>query len=169
MKTLILFRHGKSNWDRDSGDDHARPVADRGIKAARTMGRFLSLAKQVPDAVITSSALRARTTIELAAEAGDWKCPVKVTRSLYDATPLAVLEEVRAEPPDRTSVLLAGHEPTWSELVSLLIGGGTVGMPTACMARIDFGVESWEAIEYARGSLVWLLPPRVFTKGKFEF
>ena len=53
--------------------------------------------------------------------------------------------------------------------MNLLIGGGTVGMPTACMARIDFGVESWKAIEYGTGNLVWLLPPKVFTKGKFEF
>ena len=169
MKTLIFFRHGKSNWGRDSGDDHERPVADRGIKAARTMGRFLSLTKEVPDAVSTSSAVRARTTVELAAEAGEWGCPVKVTHSFYEATPFAVLQEVRAEPLERTSVLLAGHEPTWSELVSLLIGGGAVGMPTACMARIDFGVGSWKEVEYGKGSLVWLLPPKVFTQGEFDF
>jgi phosphohistidine phosphatase len=169
MKTLILFRHAKAGWDLESGDDHERPVADRGQKAARTMGRFLSQAQQVPDAVITSSAVRARTTVELAAAAGDWKCPVRVTRALYEATPFAVLEEVRAEPPERTSLLLAGHEPTWSELVSLLIGGGTLGMPTACMARIDFGVECWKAIDYGIGNLAWLLPAKVFTEGKFGF
>ena len=39
MKTLLFFRHGKSNWDADYDVDHNRPLAKRGRKAARAMGR----------------------------------------------------------------------------------------------------------------------------------
>ena len=70
MKTLILFRHGKSDWDSEEPSDHDRPLAKRGRKAAKAMGKFLALAGQVPDSAVTSSAVRARSTLEIAMEAG---------------------------------------------------------------------------------------------------
>ena len=48
MKTLILFRHGKSDWSGGTENDHDRPVSKRGRTAAQVMGRFLTLARQVP-------------------------------------------------------------------------------------------------------------------------
>ena len=169
MKSLILFRHGKSDWNLDTGSDHDRPVSERGQRAARVMGRFLGLAGQAPDSVVTSSAVRARTTVELASEAGSWGSPIRVTRALYEATPSGVLEVVRAEPGETRVLLLGGHEPTWSELVSLLIGGGSAAIPTACMARIDFDVDAWSGADYGRGKLVWLVPPKLLTGGEFDF
>src|SRR4029453_10627238 len=115
MKTLYLFRHGKSDWEGDDGNDHERPISKRGEKAARAMGKFLAQAGRVPDSIVTSSAVRARTTVEIAARAGGWKAPVRTTRALYEAAPEAVLEEVRAEADGTETLLLAGHEPTWSE------------------------------------------------------
>ena len=38
MRSVIMFRHGKSDWDVDYGPDHDRPLAKRGIKAAKKMG-----------------------------------------------------------------------------------------------------------------------------------
>ena len=164
MKTLILFRHGKSDREAGAGADHDRPISGRGQRAARAMGRFLSLARQVPDSVVTSSAVRARTTVDLAREAGSWKCRERGTRALYEATPFVVLQEIHAEPRDTGTLLLAGHEPTWSELTALLVGGGAVAFPTACMARIDFGFEAWSDVAYGTGVLAWLIPPKLFTE-----
>ncbi|NJL86451.1 MAG: hypothetical protein HC886_11465 [Leptolyngbyaceae cyanobacterium SM1_1_3] len=83
---LILFRHGKSDWDGDFDSDHQRPVAKRGLKAAKAVGKFLAAADQIPDQIITSSALRAKTTAELAIAAGDWQRTLQVTDALYDTT-----------------------------------------------------------------------------------
>lgn len=168
MKSLILFRHGKSDWDSRAENDHERPVSLRGKAAARAMGRFLTLAKQVPDSIVTSSAVRARSTVELAAETGGWKCPVRITRALYEATPFMVLEEVRREPEATQRLLLAGHEPTWSELSTLLVGGGTLHFPTAAMVRIDFDIPGWPEVGYEKGQLIWLLPPKLFTEGDID-
>ena len=49
MKSIILFRHGKSEWNTFYDSDHNRPLAPRGIKAAKKMGVFLANKKQVPD------------------------------------------------------------------------------------------------------------------------
>ena len=168
MKTLILLRHGKSDWDAGDFPDHDRPLAKRGLKAARAMGRFLGLAGQAPESAVTSSAVRARATLEEAAGAGGWKCRVRVTRALYEATPMEALQEVRAEPDATDRLILVGHEPTWSELAVLLMGGGSLRMPTASMLRIDFDVDSWKEVAYGGGRLAWMIPPRLFTDGDFE-
>jgi phosphohistidine phosphatase len=165
-KQLILFRHGKSDWDASFSRDHERPVAERGIKAAKAMGKFLAAAGAVPDSVVTSSAVRARTTVELAIEAGQWVCPVRVTDTLYEADVQQVLTVIHQEPNDRDSLMLVGHQPTWSDTVSYLVGGGSVQVPTAAMVCLEFEVASWNQVDYGRGVLQWLLPPKLLTKSK---
>ena len=42
MKSILLFRHGKSDWNANYEKDHDRPLSKRGIIAAKTMGIYLS-------------------------------------------------------------------------------------------------------------------------------
>jgi phosphohistidine phosphatase len=162
MPGLILFRHGKSDWDADyPGGDAARPLARRGRKAAKRMGKFLARAGQVPDAAITSPALRAESTLHLAMEGGDWSCPVRTAAALYDGGLSGLLAEVRKEPATTDVLLGVGHEPTWSEAVSAFIGGGEVGLPTAAMARIEFDVDRWREVGPGTGVLAWIVVPRL--------
>jgi phosphohistidine phosphatase len=159
-KTLLLLRHAKSDWDADSGDDHDRPLARRGLRAARRVGAALTALGRAPDAVLTSSALRARRTAELAAEAGGWRAPVEVDGALYLSPPAAVLERVRQRQDAAASLLVVGHEPTWSGLVEELTGA-RVRLPTAAVARIDLDIGSWGEIRPGGGTLIWLLTPKV--------
>ncbi|HEY9761172.1 MAG TPA: histidine phosphatase family protein [Trichocoleus sp.] len=166
-KRLILFRHGKSDWDAQFPSDHERPVAKRGIQAAKVMGKLLAAAGQVPDSVVTSSAVRAKTTAEIAAKAGQWSCPMRVTPELYEATSEQALQVIQQEPDSTNILMLVGHEPTWSELTRRLIGGGHVTVPTAVLIAIDFEVNSWVQVTFGSGSLTWLMPPKFFTEGNF--
>lgn len=167
-KQLILFRHGKSDWSTDFSRDHQRPVAQRGIQAAQMMGRWLAATDQVPDGIITSSAVRALTTVQLAAEAGQWQVPLRVRDDLYEASIDQVLRVIHQEPELHQSLLLIGHEPTWSDTASYLIGGGTVKVPTAAMVCLDLEVDIWPQVAYGSGSLRWLLPPKLLAKSKFR-
>ena len=168
MKTLLLLRHGKSDWDADYGADHDRPLADRGQKGARKMGRFVTTARLVPDRALTSSAVRARETLATAAESGGWTGPARVTEALYDATPEAVLGEIRQTPDDADTLIVVGHQPTWAGLVSLLIGGGAVEMKTAALARVDLDVDRWADAAPGRGALALLLPPRALRPNAYR-
>ena len=168
MKTLLLLRHGKSDWDADYVGDHERPLADRGQKGARKMGRFVTTARVVPDRAITSSAVRARETLATAAEAGGWMGPARVADALYESTPEEVLAEIQKETDDAQTLIVVGHEPTWSRLVSMLIGGGRVQMKTAAVARIDIEVERWADVQAGRGALAFLLPPRALRPNAYR-
>lgn len=163
MKTVIFFRHGKSNWEADYDHDHDRPLAKRGKKAALKMGCFLAEIDQVPDVAVTSTAVRAQETLRRAAEAGGWLCPVQENEALYGATLSTILDVIRKMPEEITSLMLVGHEPTWSDMVAALIGGGDVLFPTAAMARVDVEVDAWKDVEMGDGQLVWFVPPRLFS------
>jgi len=166
MLSLILFRHGKSDWDAPYGTDHERPLAARGKEAARCMGRMLSRAGQTPELAVSSSALRARDTLQIAARAGDWQCGMRFESALYESSPSGILAWVRALEENPASLLLTGHEPTWSELAGALIGKGRIRVPTAAMLRIDFEIDTWQQLDFGLGQLRWLLPPKLICKSK---
>jgi phosphohistidine phosphatase len=158
---LIVMRHAKSDWGAAASTDRERPLAPRGVKAARRIGRFLTAVGSAPDLVLSSPAVRARSTVELAAEAGGWTAPVEVVDTFYGGVWSDVAVGVRELAGDAVRVLVAGHEPTWSELVSVLTGGGAVGMPTAAAACIDLGGRSWSGLGPNVGELRWLVTPRM--------
>ena len=164
MHRLILFRHGKSDWDAPFGSDHDRPLSKRGVKASKTMGLVLAKSNLVPDHAITSSAVRARTTLELAIEAGDWPTSVEVTDALYGTSPGGALEVARQTSDDVESLMLVGHEPTWSALAYHLTGGA-VTVKTGTIVGIDLLVDSWRRLPAVRGDLAFVLQPKHF-KGK---
>lgn len=168
MKRIYVLRHGKSDWDADHGSDHDRPLKKRGVRAARRIGRFLSAAGEEPEAVVASSAVRALTTAQLAAEAGNWAARVRVQPDLYGAHRGRVLEEIQSQEDAVDSVLIAGHEPTCSDFVGSLIGSAEIRFPTAAVARIDIPVERWEAVQLGDGQLIWLVVPKLLERAGFD-
>lgn len=173
MKTMLWMRHGKSDWNAGYGADHERPLATRGVKAAKAMGAALERADLLPDFVLSSTAVRARTTAELALGAvrdarPGWDVTTRHERGLYDGGVARVLDLVRETPDeaDRAveTLLVAGHEPTWSTAVSRLIGGGEVRMVTAAVACIVSDAERWRDVKADRCRLLWFLPPKLLAK-----
>ncbi|NNE70266.1 MAG: histidine phosphatase family protein [Rhodothermales bacterium] len=160
MKEILLLRHGKSDWDADYGADHDRPLAPRGIKAAKRVGRLLADSGKVPDAVFSSTAVRARTTVELAAEEGDWDVDIQLRRDLYGAGVRTILALARGLDDGVNSVLFVGHQPGWGHAAEVLSGGGAVEFPTACLARIAFDADRWSDVAEGEGTLIQLVAPK---------
>lgn len=157
-RQLLLMRHAKSDWDADFERDHERPLNDRGVRSAKLMGRFLAAHDLEPDHVISSTAVRARTTAELAAEAGRWRAEIALDRGLYDTGPAGVIERAR-QAPNVSRLLLVGHQPTWG-LAVIEIGGEAAQMKTATVAVVDLDVDSWDEVGPGRGELAAVLQPR---------
>lgn len=159
LKTLLLLRHGKAARDAADGIDHSRPLTPRGQQTSRLVGRFLTSSQQVPDLVLASTAARAAETARLAVEAGRWRAPVETVRDLYLAASDTLLARIQGLSDQYATVLLVGHEPTWSTAVSRLTGGSRLQFPTGTLARIDLPTARWRDAEYNRGDLVYLIPP----------
>lgn len=166
MKRLLILRHGKSDWEAPYEGDHERPLTPRGERDSRRMGRWLRKLGQAPQEVLSSTAVRALRTAEIAAEAGAWDCPIAASRDLYDAHPGAVVERLRQLEESVATVLYAGHEPTVSELAENLMGGGRLHFPTAAVARLDLHIATWQQIADGIGTLMWLVTPKLLAAGK---
>ncbi len=163
-KNIIFYRHAKSDWSLEYPDDHDRPLANRGIRSAKIMGKVLAMSGKLPDLAITSSATRARQTLDISIESGNWECPTEVQGLIYNGNVQAILKMIHQLDDKYKIVMLVGHEPTWSGLVSFLIDGGNLRFPTASMARVEFRIKSWHDLKPGLGELRWLLQPGFFQK-----
>jgi len=101
--------------------DHDRPLAKRGRGDAPRVGRWLGESGFVPDAVVCSTALRARETWKLAAAGLLAAVPgallaVRYEPRVYEATVLGLLMLVREFQPDAATALIVGHNPGLADL-----------------------------------------------------
>ena len=111
--------------------------------------------------MVTSTAVRARTTAEFAAAAGSWNCSIRSTGDLYLSAAATLLAEARSEAAGVERLMLVGHEPTWSQAVALFSDGGRVRMVTAALARLDFPGNDWSRIDFGMATLAWLITPKL--------
>jgi phosphohistidine phosphatase len=145
MKTLILMRHAKSSWKEPELADHDRPLNKRGEKDAPRMGRLLKDKKLVPDLIYSSTAVRARQTVEGLIEKSGFKHKVEFVENLYMAEPSTVIETVRQTPDKADSVLVVGHNPGLEGLVQIL-SRKVESLPTGSIARISLPIDHWEEL-----------------------
>jgi phosphohistidine phosphatase len=164
-RTLILLRHGKSDWSTDK-DDFDRPLKKRGKNASSLAGEWLSANNRVPDFVITSPAARAMQTAEIACESmGINKEDIYSRKHIYLATPEELLYVLEDCPEQAHCVMLVGHNPGLEELLYYLVDGsmtipedGKI-MPTATLAILEMP-DKWIHLQGGSASLELLLRPR---------
>jgi len=159
MLSIIIFRHGKSDWDAIYNMDHNRPLSKRGYKAAKIMGRYLKKIDQIPDKVISSSATRAKNTAGFAIRHGKWSSKLSIESNIYGGSSETLLDIVHHLEKKIKSVCLVGHEPTCSSFISLCTFHSQ-RFTTASMAKINFRVDKWNEIEFGKGSLEWIKSPK---------
>jgi phosphohistidine phosphatase len=135
MGTLVLLRHGKSDWSGDE-PDHLRPLARRGRRQVPEAGRWLAGHVGAIDLAIVSPAERTRETWQLAAAELDVAPPVRVDDRVYAGSARALIGVLRELPREVRTVVLVGHNPGVEDLLESLTGRW-VRMPTAALAVVD--------------------------------
>lgn len=163
MRTLLLLRHAKSDYP-GGVDDHARPLAPRGIREAGLAGDWLRAEAPPIDAVLCSTATRTRQTLERTGI----DAPVSFVDRIYDATPGIVLGEINGVADEVQTLLVIGHEPVMSGLALGLAGAGSgAGVvaeieskyPTSAMALLRVPT-SWRELELGGAQLAGFHIPR---------
>lgn len=145
MKSLLLLRHAKSSWKDSTLADHERPLKKRGRRATVMIGRFLRKHQLRPDLVVSSTAQRARETVERLLVAAAFDVEVRYDRKLYLATPNTLTETVAQLDPGKKQVLLVGHNPGLEDFLYQLTGIRDL-MPTAALAHVVLETEQWSDV-----------------------
>lgn len=161
MRTLLVLRHAKSDWNDGTLPDHDRPLNQRGRRDAPRVGDALAARGLIPDLVITSDAVRARETTEAVVRASGYAGDVQSAPLLYLAAPddiCAVLRTVEAV--EARTIMIVGHNPGFSELVTKLTGEA-VDLATATLAHVVLPIDRWTDLHpTTRGRLAALWRPR---------
>lgn len=146
MKTVLLMRHAKSSWDNPALDDHERPLNKRGQSAAPRIGQLIRDEGICPQVVVSSTAVRAESTARIVAQECGFKGEIVFTDDLYLAPPSQYLGIISGLDDTYGTVLLVGHNPGISELVSGICNQ-PVSMPTAALAVTRTQHETWKGYE----------------------
>lgn len=160
MKTLFLLRHAKSSWKDPALDDHDRPLAGRGRRAAKLMREYLRRDGVEPDLVLCSSARRTRETLDGVKATGE----VRIEEGLYAASSEAVLMRLRRIPEDVESAMVIGHNPGLEDLAGELSGAPFDEFPTGALAALTFA-GTWRDLVPGGAELAGFVTPKQLSAG----
>ena len=159
---LYLLRHGLAVERGTTGfeNDSARPLTPKGRRQLRKISAALRQMDLNFDLILSSPFRRAKQTAEIAAAELKLKKRLKFSRALAPGGDAAVLfRQLARVKPSPESVLLVGHEPDLSRLVSRLVTGGVqlqMDFKKGGLCKLD--AEKLQAGKCA--TLAWLLTPR---------
>jgi phosphohistidine phosphatase len=169
MKRLILLRHAKSDWDDPVARDFDRPLNRRGEKAALLMGQFARSKGLRFDLLVASPAVRVVETLETFFTGYGETVDAHWDRRIYLASVATLLDVVRDLPDSADSILMAGHNPGFEELILDLVpddGASSlredveVKFPTASIAVLDLPVDHWSETRPDIANLASFTRPR---------
>ena len=177
MRRLMLLRHAKTEHDAPSGHDQDRRLDERGRLDAAAIGAWIGRHPPFPDAVLVSTAVRARQTWEIACDA--MKDAVRErsrsrrsncsTNSTAPSRRSSCGSSAWPRSADPARLMLVGHNPGMHELALMLAGSGDAAakkslednLPTAGLAILDFAIDDWSEVAFRRGKLVRFTSPKL--------
>ena len=119
---LYLLRHGIAEDRAPSGRDADRRLTEDGKKKLRRVLARAAEAGVNPSLILSSPLKRAIETAEIAADELHGKREIVQTGALTpDSSPQSVWAEIRGHR-EQPSILLAGHEPLFSQTVAWMLG-----------------------------------------------
>lgn len=169
MKTLTLFRHGKSGWDSPVSRDFDRPINERGCKGSRLIGEHARALDLHWDHVVSSPAVRCTETLDAFWDGYGRILHPNWDRRIYLASGATLLDVVHDLPDECENVMMCGHNPGLEDLALMLIPdvrGDTLRdeleakFPTAALAELQFESGSWSTIRAGSGRITRFIRPR---------
>ena len=158
---LYILRHAKADplGIGGVGRDKDRALTDEGIATLRWVVRGMKALGLTFDLILSSPYLRARQTAEIVAEELDVRKILELSPELAPGGDCRVLIDTMSTRCDPSaSILLVGHEPTLSRLISVLISGDErtgINLKKAGLCKVTIGT-----LRYGRCAMLeWLLAP----------
>lgn len=151
---IYFLRHGIAQDHAVGLPDAERELVEVGRHKIRQLAKRLPDFDVNPVVVYSSPLVRARQTAEIVTTYTGWH--MEITDELdFGFNPAALQRLVDRHQPSE-NMMVVGHEPTFSETISYLIGGGNITMKKGGLARVDLFSQ-----HPLHGTLAWLLAPKL--------
>ena len=147
MKNLVLIRHSKSSW-KGGISDLERPINERGQNDAELVSKeMLSKLRIEPDLILISPANRAKLTADIFVKNLNWSSKeIFIEPELYDFSGEPTFNVIQMCDDDVDTLVLFGHNPTFSILASQLGSEFIENVPTSGFVHLQFDIDSWENV-----------------------
>jgi len=157
MKTLFVLRHSKAEQPTGQSD-HDRRLTDRGKSDAKSLGTAMLDFENRPDAVLCSTAKRAKKTAKRVIEFANLNVEPKFLADLYLAT-AGKIEQLIQQHGQGERLLIVGHNPGFEQLLGHL-RGEFASLPTTGLAQLTLEINSWSEFAVSnKGTLVRFWTP----------
>jgi phosphohistidine phosphatase len=163
--TLYFLRHAialdRAKWHQKDSD---RPLTPEGLRKMRKAAKGLKHLKLKFDWILTSPYRRAYDTARVVAKTLKAEKKLKVIGELASSgDPKSLVRHLAQDYLTKDSVLLVGHEPYLSRLVSVLIGAEKpldLDFKKGGLCRLDA-----DSLHFDRcATLEWWLPPKLLRR-----
>lgn len=174
MKTLMLLRHAKSDWNDAALEDFDRALAPRGRKATPRIANWMTAHRTLPDHALVSAAVRTVQTWQFLCDTLGREIPADIRRDLYLASAGTLLAAIEETPSDVATLMVVGHNPGMEVLANMLAGPGsdegeilrmTGGFPTAGLAVFSLPGDAWNTLSGDGAVLRRFVRPRELADG----
>ena len=147
MKTLYLIRHAKSSWEHDV-IDHERPLKNRGFKDANLVSNYLKGTLNLPDLILSSDAMRAKTTAYIFAKNfGIDENEVILDHKLYDFSGRDLTNTISNCNNSVETLMVFGHNHAITAFVNTYGDVYTDNVATSGFTHIEFDIEFWKDLK----------------------
>lgn len=154
MKRIFIVRHAKSDWNNNL-IDFERPLNERGHNDAPIMAEKIKSLGERPQLIISSPAMRAKTTAKYFAEVFGFadEC-IEYHHEIYDIGQKFTIQMLTKISPKIDSVMVFGHNPDQSHLATYLSNENIGNMPTCAVVGVEMQTENWSEIKNAESRLI---------------
>jgi len=160
MKTLLLMRHGKSSWKDDSLKDFERPLKKRGKKDSKKIAKVIAKNNLTPDLILSSSATRARETVDVVTETLEFQNRIVFHDELYMGEPSDIITAINNLSDDYNIVMIVGHNPGLEAYLQI-VDGEIEALPTAGLGQLVLVLDSWKDLSFdTMGELIGFWTPK---------
>jgi phosphohistidine phosphatase len=156
---LFILRHGKAGKSSEGTADAARALTRDGKDEIKKVAQWMKVNKFTFDAIATSPLKRAFGTAKIIATVLGQKDRLTVWDELAPGGDPDTVCYNASNYGDNAAVLIIGHEPALSLLISQIIGGkgnGSIVLAKAGLAKI----QHYSFTQRPSGDLQWLLTPQ---------
>ncbi len=162
MKRIYLVRHAKSSWAEMDLTDFDRPLNDRGKKDAPVMAERLRKKKTDIDALISSPALRAKSTAILFSKELDIKeKKIIYEEALYHAGVSTFNTVIESMDEDHKEIVLFSHNPGITDFANTLAENVQIdNMPTCSIFAVEADVKKWKDFKTAEKKFLYFDYPK---------
>ena len=163
MKTIFVIRHAKSSWAEMGAKDFDRVLDKRGQNDAPLMAKILKEAGTHPDLIVSSPAMRAKTTaVYFGQEFGINAEQIDFQSDIYEAMETDILHVIQNLPNSANVILLFGHNPSLTYFTNNFNPNPIENLPTCGIVRIALNADDWSKFSDKTARVTGLWFPKMY-------